>query len=149
MRKQCELLQLSRSRLYYQPVGESAENLRFMEIIDKQLLETPWYGARQPLGTLLCNALPVIDGKGAWRPSHRFAAQNDCRAMDNRMIERLWRSLKYECVYLHAFETGSQARAGIGKWLGYYNAERPHSTHGILTPDEAYDRKAEPRKSAA
>ena len=40
MRKQCELLQLSRSRLYYQPVGESAENLRFMEIIDKQFLET-------------------------------------------------------------------------------------------------------------
>ena len=42
MRKQCELLQLSRSRLYYQPVGESAENLRFMEIIDKQFLVTPW-----------------------------------------------------------------------------------------------------------
>ena len=47
IRKQCELLQLSRSRLYYQPVGESAENLRFMEIIDKQFLETPWYGSRQ------------------------------------------------------------------------------------------------------
>ena len=47
MRKQCELLQLSRSRLYYQPVGESAENLCFMEIIDKQFLETPWYGSRQ------------------------------------------------------------------------------------------------------
>ena len=47
LRKQCELLQLSRSRLYDQPVGESAENLRFMEIIDKQFLETPWYGARQ------------------------------------------------------------------------------------------------------
>ena len=47
MRKQCELLQLSRSRLYYQPVGESAENLRFMELIDKQFLETPWYGSRQ------------------------------------------------------------------------------------------------------
>jgi putative transposase len=64
-----------------------------------------------------------MDGKGAWR--------------DNRMIERLWRSLKYECVYLNAFETGSQMRAGIAKWLTYYNSERPHSTHGILTPDEA------------
>jgi putative transposase len=41
------------------------------------------------------------------------------------MIERLWRSLKYECVYLNAFETGSQARTGIGKWLAYYNAKRP------------------------
>ena len=47
MRKQCQLLQLSRSRLYYQPVGESAKNLRFMEIIDKQFLETSWYGSRQ------------------------------------------------------------------------------------------------------
>jgi putative transposase len=47
IRKQCKLLQLSRSRLYYQPVGESAENLKSMEIIDKQFLETPWYGSRQ------------------------------------------------------------------------------------------------------
>jgi len=46
-RRQCALLRLSRSNLYYQPVGESAENLRFMEIIDKQFLETPWYGSRQ------------------------------------------------------------------------------------------------------
>ena len=46
MRKQCALLRLSRSGLYYHPVGESAENLRFMEIIDKQFLETPWYGSR-------------------------------------------------------------------------------------------------------
>jgi putative transposase len=44
-----------------------------------------------------------LDGKGAWR--------------DNRMIERLWRSMKYECIYLNAFETGSEMRAGIGKWL--------------------------------
>ena len=76
-----------------------------------------------------------MDGKGAWR--------------DNRMIERLWRSLKYECVYLHAFEKGSEAKAGIGKWLAYYNVERPHSTHGILTPDEAYASKTEPMRIAA
>lgn len=76
-----------------------------------------------------------MDGKGAWR--------------DNRMIERLWRSLKYECVYLNAFETGSEMRAGIGKWLAYYNAERPHSTHGILTPDEAYAGKTEAMRLAA
>ena len=76
-----------------------------------------------------------MDGKGAWR--------------DNRMIERLWRSLKYECVYLNAFETGSEMRAGIGKWLSYYNSERPHSTHGLLTPDEAYASKNEPMKMAA
>jgi putative transposase len=76
-----------------------------------------------------------MDGKGAWR--------------DNRMIERLWRSVKYECIYLHAFESGSETKAGIIKWLAYYNSERPHSTHGILTPDEAYTSKTEPMRLAA
>lgn len=76
-----------------------------------------------------------MDGKGAWR--------------DNRMIERLWRSLKYECVHLNAFETGSEMRAGIGKWLSYYNSERPHSTHGILIPDEAYASNTKPMRLAA
>lgn len=47
VRRQCVLLYLSRSALYYQPRGESAENLHFMEIIDKQFLETPWYGSRR------------------------------------------------------------------------------------------------------
>ena len=48
--------------------------------------------------------------------------------MDNVFIERLWRSLKHECVYLHAFETGSELRAGVAEWIGYYNGRRPHST---------------------
>jgi len=65
------------------------------------------------------------------------------------MIERLWRSLKYESVYLNAFETGSEMRVGIGKWLSYYNSERPHSTHGILPPNEAYANKTEPMRLAA
>lgn len=65
------------------------------------------------------------------------------------MIERLWRSLKYECVYLNALETGSQMRAGIGKWLTYDNVERLHSTRGILPPDEANESKTEPMKLAA
>jgi len=47
VRRQCSLLTLTRSNLYYEPKGESAENLRFMGIIDKQFLETPWYGSRQ------------------------------------------------------------------------------------------------------
>lgn len=49
VRRQCALLTLVRSNLYYEPKGESAENLRFMEIIDRQFLETPWYGSRPPL----------------------------------------------------------------------------------------------------
>ena len=65
-----------------------------------------------------------MDGRGRW--------------MDNVFIERLWRSLKYECVFLNAFETGSEARFGIGRWIGYYNAARPHSSFGGRTPDEVY-----------
>ena len=65
-----------------------------------------------------------MDGRGRW--------------IDNRFIERLWRSLKYECVYLHAFETGSEARREIGSWISYYNAERPHSSLRDATPNEAY-----------
>ena len=65
-----------------------------------------------------------MDGRGRW--------------MDNVFIERLWRSLKYECIYLHAFDSGSALRAGLADWIGYYNAQRPHSTLAGRTPDEAY-----------
>ena len=65
-----------------------------------------------------------MDGRGRW--------------MDNVFIERLWRSMKYECVYLHAFETGSEARAGLGRWITYYNSQRPHSALGGRTPNEAH-----------
>ena len=267
VRRQCVLLTLARSTLYYQPKGESAENLRFMEIIDKQFLETPWYGSRQmarymkrnnhtcgrhrvrrlmrlmrwvpiyqepntskkhpqhkiwpyllrnvvinrsnqvwcadvtyiPMQRGFLYLVAIVDWHSrkvlAWRLSNsmdttfcvealkealakhgtpeifntdqgsqftsgdwidvltdakiKISMDGKGRWIDNRMIERLWRSLKYECVYLHAFETGSQAKAGIGKWLAYYNAERPHSTHGILTPDEAYVSKTEPMRLAA
>ena len=266
-RRQCALLQLSRSTLYYRPKGESAENLRFMEIIDKQFLETPWYGSRQMARHMkrqghkcgrhrvrrlmrLMRLVPIYQEpntskkhpahkiypyllKGlaitrpnqvwcadityirmergflylvaiidwysrkvlAWRLSNTLEADfcvvalkealatygppeifntdqgsqftssdwidelkeakvkismdGKGRWVDNRMIERLWRSLKYECVYLRAFETGSQAREGIGRWLAYYNAERPHSTHGILTPDEVHVDQTEPIRLAA
>jgi putative transposase len=267
VRRQCVLLTLARSTLYYQPKGESAENLRFMEIIDEQFLETPWYGSRQmarymkrnnhtcgrhrvrrlmrlmrlvpiyqepntskkhpqhkiwpyllrnvvinrpnqvwcadityiPMQRGFLYLVAIMDWHSrkvlAWRLSNsmdtafcvealkealakhgtpeifntdqgsqftsgdwidvltdakiKISMDGKGRWIDNRMIERLWRSLKYECVYLHAFETGPQAKAGIGKWLAYYNAERPHSTHGILTPDEAYVSKTEPIRLAA
>ena len=65
-----------------------------------------------------------MDGRGRW--------------MDNVFIERLWRSLKYECIYLHAFETGSELQIGLGRWIGYYNDRRPHSSLKGRTPNEAY-----------
>lgn len=261
------MLSLARSNLYYAPKGESAENLRFMELIDKQFLETPWYGSRQmarhmqrhrhkcgrhrvrrlmrlmrlvpiyqtpntskkhpqhkiypyllrdlaidrpnqvwcvdityiPMRRGFLYLVAIMDWYSrkvlSWRLSNSMEADFCVEALkeaiakygkpaimnsdqgsqftgfewtnalkdagvkismdgkgrwvDNRMIERLWRSLKYECIYLNAFETGSETRTGIEAWITYYNTERPHSTHGILTPDEAYDRKLEPMRSAA
>jgi len=64
----------------------------------------------------------------------RISIKGRGRWMDNVLIERLWRSLKYECIYLHAFETGSEAQAGIAKWNACFNATRPHSAHGGKTP---------------
>jgi len=66
-----------------------------------------------------------MDGKGCW--------------MDNVFIERLWRSLKYECIYLHDFETGSETWAGTRWWMSFYNTKRTHSSLGDRTPDEAYE----------
>lgn len=71
-----------------------------------------------------------MDGKGRW--------------MDNVMIERLWRSLKYECIYLHAFEVGSEVRQGLKNWIDFYNVHRPHSSLDDKTPDEAYWQKPRP-----
>jgi len=68
-----------------------------------------------------------MDGRGRW--------------LDNVFIERLWRSLKYECVYLHAFETGSALRVGLAAWISHYNGQRPHSALAGRTPDEAYHDK--------
>ena len=65
-----------------------------------------------------------MDGKGCWR--------------DNIFVERLWRSLKYEEIYLHGYDSVSAAAAGIGRYLTLYNTRRPHSSLADQTPDEAY-----------
>jgi putative transposase len=68
----------------------------------------------------------------------RISMDSKGRWMDNIMIDRLWRSLKYECVYLHAFETGNEAKAGIGRWVTFYNEHRPYSRLDDKMHDEAY-----------
>ena len=65
-----------------------------------------------------------MDGKGSWR--------------DNVFVERLWRSVKYQEVYLKAYRTVSEARQSIGRYLAFYNGRRPHSSLDRLTPDQAY-----------
>ncbi len=254
--RQCALVLISRASFYRRPVGESAENLRLMRLIDEQFLETPFYGSRQmarhlrrhgwrlgrqrvrrlmgkiglapiyqkprtsdphprhkvypyllrgldidradqvwcaditfiPMRRGFLYLVAIMDWASrkilAWRLSNtmdtdfcvaaldealarygwpeifntdqgsqftsfafttvlqdagvRLSMDGRGRWMDNVFIERLWRSLKYECVFLNAFETGNEARAGIGRWIAYYNAERPHSALAGKTPDEAY-----------
>jgi len=60
------------------------------------------------------------------------------RCMDNTFVERLWRSLKYEEVYLHAYASLAEARAGIAAWLRFYNEERQHQSLGYRTPRQIY-----------
>ncbi len=254
--RQCELVLISRSGFYYQPVGETPLNLELMRLIDRQFLETPWYGSRQmarhlrregymvgrkrvrrlmakmglepiyqrprttvphpehqvypyllremvierpnqvwcadityiPMQCGFLYLVAVMDWASrkvlSWRVSNtmeadfciealeealerfgepeifntdqgsqftsprftgvlraagvRISMDGRGRWMDNVFIERLWRSLKYECIYIHAFETGSALRAGLREWIGYYNARRPHSALAGRTPDEAY-----------
>ena len=254
--KQCALLSISRSSFYYEPRGETELNLGLMRKIDKQFLETPFYGVHQMTWHLrneghlvnqkrirrlmrLMGLMPIYQkpntsraAKGhkispyllrglrvdrpnqvwaaditylpmrrgflylvaimdwhtrkvlAWRISntletdfcvealneaiHRFgppgimntdqgsqftsfawtdrvkrvgtriSMDGKGRFLDNIFVERLWRSLKYECVYLHAWDTGSEAKAGVRKWMEFYNRQRPHSALGGKTPAVVY-----------
>jgi len=254
--RQCVLLGISRSTLYYRRVGERPLNQKLMRLVDEQFLETPWYGGRQmarhlkrqgyevgrkrvrrlmrkmgltaiyqkprtstphpehrvypyllrglkisrpkqvwcadisyiPMRRGFLYLVAIMDWHSrkvlAWRLSNsmeadfcvsaleealgrhgvpeifntdqgsqftsldfvqvlqnagvRISMDGKGRWMDNVMIERLWRSLKYECVYLHAFEGGSEARKGIGEWIRFYNERRPHSSLDGRTPDEVY-----------
>ncbi len=254
--KQCALLAISRSSFYYEPKGETDMNLDLMQKIDKQFLETPFYGVRQMtwhlrneghlvnekrirrLMRLMClmpiyqkpntskaamghkiypyllRGLRVVRPNQVWcsditylpmrrgflylvaimdwhtrkvlswrvsntleadfcvealneaiykfgppeimntdqgsqftsfawtdqlrRSGIRISMDGKGRFLDNIFIERLWRSMKYECVYLHAWETGSQAKDGIRKWMEFYNQKRPHSALGGKPPAVVY-----------
>ena len=196
VRRRCALLTLSHSNLYYERKSESAENLMFIAIINKQSLETPWYGPHQiarfmkrnnhncgrhrvrrlmrlmrlvpiyqepntrkthsqhkiqpyllrnlvidrpnqvwcadityiPMRRGFLHLVAIMDWYSLKVLAWRLPNSMDGKVLrsDNRMIKRLWRSLKYACVYLHSFETGSEAKADIREWLDCYNTERPH-----------------------
>ncbi len=76
-------------------------------------------------GLLLENAIAIsMDGRGSWR--------------DNVFVERLWRSVKYEEVYLRAYDSVREARTSLGRYFDFYNRKRPHSSLDRRTPDQAY-----------
>ena len=76
-----------------------------------------------------------MDGKGAWR--------------DNVFVERLWRSIKYEEVYLRAYDSVSASRDSLARYLTFYNTRRPHSSLDGQTPHQAYHIKPQPILAAA
>ena len=88
-------------------------------------------------GLLLGNGIKIsMDGKGAWR--------------DNVFVERLWRSVKYEEVHLHAYDSVAEAPTSIGRYIhGFYNSRRPHSSLDRRTPDQAYFNLLTPILAAA
>src|SRR4051795_6730330 len=79
----------------------------------------------------------------------RISMDGKGRCMDNIFVERLWRSLKYEDVYLHAYASVPEAKAGIGAWLHFYNEERLHQAHGYRTPRQIYEEQCPWTGSAA
>lgn len=256
VKRQCEILEISRSSYYYQPKGENARNLALMREIDEQFLDTPYYGSRQMTKHLRRNGhkigrkrirrlmrkmglqaiyqapktskphpehkvypyllrnltidrpnqvwcadityvpmrrgylylVAIMDWSTravlSWRLSNtmdssfcvealeealsrygvpeifntdqgsqftsyefttvlkeagvRISMDGRGRWIDNVFIERLWRTYKYECVYLWDWETGTEARWRTGNWFRKYNDERPHSSLEDRTPMEAY-----------
>lgn len=83
------------------------------------------FTSQEFIGVLLKAEMAIsMDGKGAWR--------------DNVFVERLWRSIKYEEIYLKAYDTVAEARASIGRYLTFYNGRRPHSSLDRKTPEQAY-----------
>lgn len=260
--RQCNLLQIHRSGLYYAPVPESEENLLLMRLLDEQYLKTPFYGIRKLTEWLNKKGFPVnhkrvkrlmklmgwetlyrkpntswkdqrhkiydyllkdlkIDHSNHvwgidityipmrrgfmylcaiidlhtryvvnWSISNTMDAQWCCqlvkeavslhgkpeiinsdqgsqftsieytellkspemninismdgkgRAIDNIFIERLWRSVKYECIYLHAFEDGVQLYEGLKQYFDFYNKERLHQSLDYQTPESLYKKAA-------
>jgi putative transposase len=265
VRKQCELLSVSRSGLYYEPVPRSAEELDLMRRIDELHLKWPQLGSRKlakelrkqglhinrkhvqrlmllmeivamvpqpdtskpapehpvypyllrnivisrvdqvwatdityiPLDRGFAYLVAIIDWHSrrvlAWRLSNtldssfcvealreamkrfgkpeifntdqgaqftseaftsvlraadvRISMDGKGRCLDNIFVERLWRSLKYEEVYLHAYRDLTEARAGIGRYFDYYNHDRDHQALGYQTPDAFY-RSMQPMAAA-
>jgi putative transposase len=120
--KQAEELQMARSTIYYTPRPVSEADLFLMRRIDELHMSYPFAGSRMLRDMLNQQGLEV--GRGRWAA--------------NVFVERLWRSLKYEHVYLHAYTSVAEARVKIGGYFEFYNSRRPHSSLGAQTPDQVY-----------
>jgi hypothetical protein len=136
--RQCELLGLARSTFYHEPIGETAENLALMKRIDQQYLQTPFYGSRKMAIEL------GINRKRAQRLMRRMGLETiyrkraTSRALDNVLVERLWRSVKYEEVYLKDYADGWQAEQSLADYFEFYCQRRIHQALDYRTPAAVY-----------
>ena len=173
VRRQCELLGLNRSSWYYEPLGESAENLAWMRRIDEQYLKTPCYGRRkmaealgidakragrlmrlmglEALEEALGGGTPEIfnTDQGVQYTAEGFTGRLEAagvsvsmdgrgRWLDNVFVERLWRTVKYEHLYLHEYATPRALQVGLAGYFPFYNEERIHAALDYRTPRAVY-----------
>lgn len=118
--KQCALLSISPSSVYHEPKGETEF---CVEALDEAIRK---FGPPEIMNT---DQGPQVTSF-AWtdrlrRSALRISMDGKGRFLDNIFVERLWRSMKYECVNLQAWEAGSEAKAGVRKWMAFYNHKRP------------------------
>ena len=126
------------SAFAYHPVGESPYNLEVMRKIDELFLECP-FNTDQGSQFTSREFTKAISDSGA-----RISMGGRGRWLDNVMIERLWRSLKYECVYLREDETVSPLRGSLKWWFDLYNYRRPHSSLDGKKPMVEYQKGLKP-----
>ena len=162
--RQCALLGVSRSSLYYRPKATSEEDLSLMREMDRQYLETPFYGSRRMKAWLERRGIAVsrkrvqrlmraMGMRAIYRrpstsrkaPEHRVypyllrnAMDGKGRYSDNIFLERLWRTVKYEEVYLKAYASVLEAQRGLEDYFRFYNDLRPHQALGYRTPAEVF-----------
>ncbi len=131
---QCELAGVPRSSAYRRLEAavrtqcESEQDLKLRELIDEQYTNRPFYGSRRMRVFLKkCGHIVItisMDGRG--------------RALDNIFVERLWRNVKYEDVYLKGYANMAELTVGLVQYFAFYNAERPHQALGYQTPRHVY-----------
>lgn len=151
IRQQCELLSVSRSTLNYTPVEESREDRRLMRVMDEIYMENPCMGSRR-LATVLERDHGIkANRKRIQRLRRKMGIETIwCRPRRTSQPDHgLWRSLKYEDIYLKGYTTIGELEAGIQRWMDRYNTWRPHQTLNNQTPAKVYETDRMPATPAA
>ncbi|OHB75871.1 MAG: hypothetical protein A2Z25_16880 [Planctomycetes bacterium RBG_16_55_9] len=159
IRAPCDLLGVNRSTVYYQGQGPKDSDVAVMHLIDEQYTRTPYYGVERMtawlhrlgirIGHNRVRRLLRLMGLEAIYPKPRLSRPGGPehrvypyllrgRAFDNIFVERLWRSVKYEEVYLKEYGVVDEARCGLRDYFTLYNTDRLHQSLGYKTPAEVY-----------